>query len=185
MRGQWWIPVIAIVLGTGLAVAIDRLPGGGGKDDVQLSQLARTTTTGDVSPTLEETTTTLDEETTTVPLDFPEADAPSSGGGATRTPATRSRSTTGTTRRSGGGGGGTTGTTAGTTATTRPARPSSSHVNTPSPGPTSSTVSSDVSSAAATIVASAEGSTRKFWPMPRVGRRSSARSAARTRLGAM
>ena len=64
MRGQWWIPVIAIVLGTGLAIAIDRLPGGGGKNDVKLD-LSQHATASSPPTSIEDTTTTLFEETTT------------------------------------------------------------------------------------------------------------------------
>ena len=54
-----------------------------------------------------------------------------------------------------------------------PARPlASSCVSTPSPGPTSITMSSGVSSAAATMRSSTRLSTRKCWPRPFLARRS-------------
>jgi hypothetical protein len=132
MRGQWWIPVIAIVLGTGLAIAIDRLPGGGGTNDVKLDLSQQSPTS---APADEETTTTVFEDTTTTAFLDPAAFAtePASSGG-TRTATTR-RTTTATTRRAstgtcgGGTGGGSTATTPATappnTATTASGSPGS------------------------------------------------------------
>ena len=100
MRREWWIPVIAIVLGVGLAVAIDKLPGGHSPDvklDLNSAQSPSTTAIP------EETTTTLFADTTIPDLSTFE-DAPVSGstgrsGGSssgtkttTKTPVTRKAS---------------------------------------------------------------------------------------------
>jgi hypothetical protein len=91
VRGrQWWIPVIAIVLGTGLAIGIDQISGGHHSGDVKLNLSQATTTT---SPD-EDTVTSIDDTGTSTPTETTISDLVDSS----TPPASSSGSTSGTSK---------------------------------------------------------------------------------------